>query len=223
MLFFSLIFLLCTGIFTCGESMNTYLHTYHLTADVSLALIWQVTDDLQNCASWCILGFQWITLSFDNSVIFLGSLHHRWWYFWVTSKIIWYFWGFFHFLGWRSPYIILVSAPPGDHTIPYNTIQYNIIQHNTIQYCIISRFQNRVNLSEFSTPEQGGKFKRPVAHTRLIKVEFPLPLGENSETGYIVGTKFLKRSKIKGFCAHPPIRLRSSAHPPPPDHLVIVL
>ena len=42
-----LIFLLCTGIFTCGESMNTYLHTYHLTADVSLALIWQVTDDLK--------------------------------------------------------------------------------------------------------------------------------------------------------------------------------
>ena len=60
MLFFSLIFLLCTGIFTCGESMNTYLYTYHLTADVSLALIWpwQVTDDFQNCALWYILGFQ---------------------------------------------------------------------------------------------------------------------------------------------------------------------
>ena len=58
MLFFSLIFLLCTGIFTCGESINTYLHTYHLTADVSLALIWQVTDGLQNCELWCILGFQ---------------------------------------------------------------------------------------------------------------------------------------------------------------------
>ena len=25
----------------------------------------------------------------------------------------------------------------------------------------------------FSTPEQGGKFKTPVAHTRLIKVESP--------------------------------------------------
>ena len=47
--YFSLIFLLCIGIFRYGESINTYLHHYHLTADVRLALIWQVTDDLQNC------------------------------------------------------------------------------------------------------------------------------------------------------------------------------
>ena len=44
--------------FHMWESINTYLHTYRLTADVSLALIWQVTDGLQNCALWCILGFQ---------------------------------------------------------------------------------------------------------------------------------------------------------------------
>ena len=30
----------------------------------------------------------------------------------------------------------------------------------------------------FPTPEQGDKFKTPVAHTRLIKVEFP-PLGHD--------------------------------------------
>ena len=28
--------------------INKYLHTYHVTADVCLALILQVTDDLQN-------------------------------------------------------------------------------------------------------------------------------------------------------------------------------
>ena len=56
--YFFLIFLLCTGIFRCGKSINTYLHTYHLIADVCLALIWQVTDDLQNCKLWCILGLQ---------------------------------------------------------------------------------------------------------------------------------------------------------------------
>ena len=63
------------------------------------------------------------------------------------------------------------------NTIQYNTIQYNTIQYNTIQYntifCIISWFQNRVYFLGFSTPEQGGKFKTPVAHTRLIKVESP--------------------------------------------------
>ena len=44
--YFSLIFLLCIGTFRSGESTNTYLNTYHLTADVCLALIWQVTDEL---------------------------------------------------------------------------------------------------------------------------------------------------------------------------------
>ena len=69
---FSLIFLLCTGIFRCGESINTYLHTYHLTADVCLALIWQVTDDLQNCKLQCILRFQQITFVFCDISGFLS-------------------------------------------------------------------------------------------------------------------------------------------------------
>ena len=65
------------------------------------------------------------------------------------------------------------------NTIQYNTIQYNTIQYNTIQYNTIQ--YNRVVTPEqgilfgFShcTPEQGDKFKTPVAHTCLIKVESP--------------------------------------------------
>ena len=62
------------------ESINTYLHTYHLTADVCLALIWRVTDDLQNCRLHIVhIGISenhnFFRKSFDNSVIFLGSLH----------------------------------------------------------------------------------------------------------------------------------------------------
>ena len=70
-----------------------------------------MTCKIVNCSAYW--DFSKSLLSFDNSVIVLGSLHQRWWYFSVISKIVWYFWGFFHFLGWRSPYIILVSAPPG--------------------------------------------------------------------------------------------------------------
>ena len=64
------------------------------------------------------------------------------------------------------------------NTIQYNTIQYNTIQYNTIQY-ITTRFKEEVVTPEqgilfgFPTPEQGDKFKTPVAHTHLIKVEFP--------------------------------------------------
>ena len=78
------------------------------------------------------------------------------------------------------------------NTIQYNTIQYNTIQYNTIQYIIwlqgrrgSSRTGYIINVLGprtgyalgFSTPEQGGKFKMPVPHTLLIKVEFPPPPG----------------------------------------------
>ena len=59
-----------------------------------------------------------------------------------------------------------------------NTIQYNTIQYNTIQY---NRFKEGAVTPEqgillgFPTPEQGDKFKTPVAHTCLIKVESPSP------------------------------------------------
>ena len=62
------------------------------------------------------------------------------------------------------------------NTIQYNTIQYNTIQYNTIQY---KRFKEGAVTPEqgillgFPNPEQGDKFKTPVAHTRLIKVESP--------------------------------------------------
>ena len=57
------------------------------------------------------------------------------------------------------------------NTIQYNTIQYNTIQYNTIQYKEVTPEQGI--LFGFPTPEQGDKFKKPVAHTRLIKVKFP--------------------------------------------------
>ena len=52
----------------------------------------------------------------------------------------------------------------------------NTIQYNTIQYTILHKFlvpEQGIRFG-FSTPEQGGKFKRPMAHTHLIKVESPL-------------------------------------------------
>ena len=74
-------------------------------------------------------------------------------------------------------------------TVQYSTVQYSTVQYSTVQYSaaqhstahnrmqgiifIISWLQNRVYFLSFSTPEQGGKFKTPVAHTRLIKVESP--------------------------------------------------
>ena len=51
-----------------------------------------------------------------------------------------------------------------------NTIQYNAIDLRKEQY-----LQSRVSFLGFPTPEQGDKFKTLVAHTRLIKVEFPPP------------------------------------------------
>ena len=59
------------------------------------------------------------------------------------------------------------------YTIQYNTIQYNTIQYNTIQYNTIQYNTPTflVPVLGFSTSEQGGKFKTPVAHTGLIKVE----------------------------------------------------
>ena len=50
------------------------------------------------------------------------------------------------------------------------------VQYNTKQYKILHNFlvPDQGILLGFSTPEQGGKLKTPVAHTRLIKVEFPL-------------------------------------------------
>ena len=57
------------------------------------------------------------------------------------------------------------------NTIQYNTIQYNTIQNKTIQYNTIQ--YNRFKEGVIKTPKESDKFKTPVAHTRLIKVESP--------------------------------------------------
>ena len=61
------------------------------------------------------------------------------------------------------------------NTIQYNTIQCNTIQYNTIHNFALKKVPEQGILFGFSTPEQGGKFKTPVADTRLINVEFPPP------------------------------------------------
>ena len=64
------------------------------------------------------------------------------------------------------------------NAIQYNTIQYNTIQYNRFNKGVVTPEQGI--LLDSSTPEQVGKFKTPVAHTRLIKVESlppPLPRG----------------------------------------------
>ena len=75
-------------------------------------------------------------------------------------------------------------------TIRYDTIQYSAVcsvvcsmqwsvQCSAVQCSALQRSALRKDpeqgvLFGFSTPEQGGKFKTPVAHTHLIKVEFSL-------------------------------------------------
>ena len=61
----------------------------------------------------------------------------------------------------------------------YNTIQYNTIDLRKEQY-----LQSRVSFLGFPTPEQGDKFKTSVAHSRLIKVEFPPP-GRNTQSKHL--------------------------------------
>ena len=73
------------------------------------------------------------------------------------------------------------------NTIQYNTIQYNTIQYNTIQYITLHNFlvPEQGILLDFSTPEQGGKSKMPVAHTRRGGGGGYRPSTEN-ETGQIL-------------------------------------
>ena len=61
-------------------------------------------------------------------------------------------------------------------TIQYSTIQYNTIQYNAYKFLHTFLAPEQGIRFGFSTPEQGGKSKRPVAHTCLIKVE-SLPPG----------------------------------------------
>ena len=122
------------------------------------------------------------------------------------------------------------------NTIQYNTIQYNTIQYNTIQYntmqCNAMQYSNsrtgymisvlgsrtrswlqnmyRVYFWGFSTPEEGGKFKVPVAHIRVIKAEFPpVPVRVcSTPEGNFIHLPFIKNhSGVLQVC------LTGTAHP----------
>ena len=69
----------------------------------------------------------------------------------------------------------------------YNTIQYNTIQYNRFNKGVVTPEQGI--LLDSSTPEQVGKFKTPVAHTRLIKVESLPPPPQGTEA-CLQGTEF---------------------------------
>ena len=42
--------------------------------------------------------------------------------------------GFFHFLGWRSPYIVLVSAPPGQSIILFCILRLEDMSTDNLDY-----------------------------------------------------------------------------------------
>ena len=91
-----------------------------------------------------------------------------------------------------------------------NTIQYNTIQYNRFKEGAVTPEQGI--LFGFPTPEHGDKFKMPVAHTRLIKVEFnpppPPPQAHNTLLSHLsrwltilsdFGQNMLNINPVQGF------------------------